>query len=290
MFGAVRSALIGVGMLVILVACGQEPDSSPDPESTETADATPVEPDVTAYLEAVFNYDAEALIAARDVVSPDSPAARYLLHAERSRLAYVAAGRIAEFADEPALFTRTEDGYDVCFQFGSGPDCQRLTDFEFDDDGRLIRHLTDGLSWADDVITFAEGATWIETDAAMIELTSVSVGTTGTLRMTLRHLSLADGLLPDTTAALAHRSDGLGAERAITTVDYVYGSADAASTGPVEVTMLVLAPEPTGFGFGLDDHIGIPLVGDSASGFVWIDLRTGRGSFELEPIDDEGDV
>lgn len=277
---------------LVLVACGEE---APDDSRTASPGPDVEHVDITPYLESIFNFDPDHFAEARSLVSPGSPAARYLLHAERARVAYDAADRTGELESDRVEVGSTEDGAEACFTTSEGPDCQVFTELEFDDQGLLEHYLIDGQAWSDNVITFSEGAAWIESDASMIELTSVSKGTQGTLRLTLRHISLEDQMAPDPDAPLLHRPQGLGeatiypdcdrtdtGETPCGVIDYVYGQADDSSDARPETVMFIYAAQPEGVEFTLDDHIGIPLTGDSSQGVAWIDLRTGNGEIEIE--------
>lgn len=282
----VGRVMLSIAVLAFLAGCGQTTsDTSPPPTDT----------DVTPYLESIYNFDDAFFDDARRVVSPGSPAARYLLHAERARLAYVAADRLADLDSPRIEIAAIDGGYEACFPVGNERDCQVMTDLEFDEDGLLVHYAIDGAAWTDNVITFSEGASWIESDAAMIELTSVSIGTLGTLRLTLRYVSLDDDLMPDASAPLTYRPSGLGPPMVLPdcdrteasaadciAVDYVFGAAEGSAGARTEVVMFVVIEQPDSLSFSLDDHLGIPLAGLQGEATAWISLRTGRGVIETD--------
>lgn len=295
---SVRMSVLVV--LLALVACGQ---STVGADPSATTDAPEERPDVTGFLHAVFHFDSSYFDEAHALVSPGSVAAQALLHARRARLAYDAADQAHILEDFAFEVIPGDDGYTVCWGDPVLDDCQEIGAFEFDDENRLVSYEIEGsTAWSERMVTFAEGAAWIESDEAMVELTSVSISGAGYLRMTLRFISLDDDLRPDDTRPLSHRASGFGDPVEVPDCDR--SDADEASCAPVQVilgevgdssdarpeyVMFVSAAPSEAAEFELEDHIGFPLVGENSRGSVWIDLRSGRGEFHVEAIPGDDD-
>lgn len=293
-------AAVALGALLVS-ACGEESTPSGNGTATGTATAGPDgQQDVTPYFRSTFLFDAEHFEAADALVAAGSPAAQSLAHARRSFLAFEAAEQ--DPAGSLELEIRPEGaGYDVCHVGAEWEECTQVSDLEFED-GELVSYQLDGShDWIDRLAVYADGTTWIEDDDAMIELTSTSINSAGHPRLTLRYVSLGDDLTISREAPLAYRPNGFGdavelpecePQESVETdecvmTSRVVGEEDGSSDERTEflVFLHVIPAEDTAF--TLDDHIGIPLSGESSEGMAWIDLGRGFGEIVMEGSDDD---